>query len=422
MVRNPSGAKCVGHEQDRLAALVQISNLLGASSDSEELLPKVMEVVVHRTGAERGFLLLNGAGSFGWQIKASQNFDLETYNRDEMNISRAIIDIALESHQGVLVSGLQDDPRFAGHNLESDRDARSILCAPIISRSEVLGAIYLDNLAQSDCFNEFDLQFLNIVASQLIKSIENNQLIQAVQQTKQAKSKFVSILTHELRIPMTSIKGYADLLRQEAAGPINAQQFEFLTIIRCNVERMGVLVSDLSDISRIESGKLPLECESIPILYIIEETIRSMRVKLDEKEQILELQVYPDLPRVFADPKRLRQVLSNLINNACKYTHVGGKILVVAECQGQFVHVKVIDNGIGISPEDQAQLFNQFFRSEHVAVRGEPGWGLGLHIASLLVEMMGGKMDFSSTPGEGSTFQFSLPMFDVKDSTLHKPK
>jgi signal transduction histidine kinase len=230
-----------------------------------------------------------------------------------------------------------------------------------------------------------------------------------VQQANQAKSKFVSVVTHELRIPMTSIKGYADLLKAGVVGPLNEQQTQFVGVIRNNVERMSALVSDLADISRVETGRLRLECRQIGVKNYIEEAARNLEPRVNEKQQTLQLSIPADLPQVFADPNRVVQILNNLLSNACKYSPKERLIRVEATAVADGVRVAVIDQGIGISPDDQAKLFTQFFRSEEAAVREEQGWGLGLSVAQRIAKVMGGDMGFESQPGQGSTFWFTLP-------------
>ncbi|MCL4562160.1 MAG: HAMP domain-containing histidine kinase, partial [Chloroflexi bacterium] len=184
----------------------------------------------------------------------------------------------------------------------------------------------------------------------------------------------------------------------------------FLDVVRSNVERMAVLVADLADISRIETGRLKLEFDWVALPELVEEILKNLQPRLDEKRQTLEEVMPPGLPKVYVDSNRLVQVLNNLIGNACKYTPEGGKIVVGASVQGKVVRLEVRDNGIGISPEDQTQLFTQFFRSEDPVVRNEQGWGLGLDVTRRLVGMMGGQIGFHSHLGEGSAFWVTLPV------------
>jgi signal transduction histidine kinase len=281
----------------------------------------------------------------------------------------------------------------------------SCLAVPILHSSKPLGVIVIDRV---EPFTPPDAQFLSHLCGRAAAAIENARLYQAVQSANQAKTKFVSVVAHELRIPMTSIKGYTDRLRQGVVGTVNQQQLSFLNIVRNTVERMTALVSDLSEISRIETGRLKLECSLVQVQGYVEEVVRSLQPKLEEKKQTLDADFQPELSHVFAEPNRLMQILTNFVSNACKYTPFGGEIYIRAYQQDQAVRIDVIDNGIGISPEDQTKLFSQFFRSEDTAVREELGWGLGLSVNKLIVELMGGNIGFTSTYGQGSTFWFTL--------------
>jgi signal transduction histidine kinase len=291
------------------------------------------------------------------------------------------------------------------------------VATPILHSSKPIGVLLISGqttivkgLPHEEPFSESSEQFLARLAGRAASAIENARLYQAVQDTNQAKSKFVSLVTHELRIPMTSIRGYTDLLRQKAVGPVNEQQLHFLNIIRNNVDRMSTLVSELSDISRIESGRMKLELGYIVLPGYIDEALQNLRPKLEEKNQSLQTSIPMNLPKIFADPARVVQILTNLMSNAWKYTPEGGQITVRVAPQDRVVRVEIQDNGVGISPEDQRMLFNQFFRSEDPAVREQPGWGLGLNITKRLVEMMGGEIGVHSKVKEGSTFWFTLPL------------
>jgi len=218
---------------------------------------------------------------------------------------------------------------------------------------------------------------------------------------------------------MTSIKGYTELLAGGKIGPINDMQANFLSTIRSNVERMSTLVSDLNDNSKIEAGRLRLDFKAIDSAEVVDEAIRSTRRQIEEKKQIVEVQLSESLPSVWADRTRVSQVLVNLVSNAHKYTPEGGTVVVGAEATSnqwdpegaaRVVHLWVRDNGIGISAEDQQKIFTKFFRSEDQKAREAPGTGLGLNITKSLVEMQGGRIWFESEYRKGTTFHFTIPV------------
>ena len=227
-----------------------------------------------------------------------------------------------------------------------------------------------------------------------------------------SKSEFVSLVSHELKLPMTSIKGYSELMLKGATGPLNENQTQFLETIRNNVSRMATLVSDLADISRIESGNLRLDLKSAAVREIIEEVINLTKTQVDAKHQNLSVDCASDLPAAWCDRGRFAQVLTNLISNANKYTPEQGTILVRAQRADapDMIQLSVQDNGFGMTPEDQEKLFHKFFRSGDEMIREAPGTGLGLSITKNLIELQGGRIWFESEFRKGTTFHFTVPM------------
>lgn len=300
--------------------------------------------------------------------------------------------------------------------------ARCQLVVPVQRDQRVIGVILLES-ASTDAFPEEVTAFLSRLSDHAAIAISNAQLYAAVQAANLAKSQFVSSAAHELKNPLTSIKGYSDLLISGAVGPVSDGQARFLATIRSNADRMSTLVSDLQDISRIEAGQLRLQFSAVSFVEVVNEVARTLRKQIEEKEQSLEIQL-PDgdlMPPVWGDNIRLVQILTNLLSNAHKYTPQGGRLAIqarVVENQwdpnsaSRVIHVSVVDNGIGISPEDQRKVFQQFFRSEDPKVREVTGTGLGLNITKRLVEMQGGVIWFESTPGKGTTFHFTIPVAD----------
>ncbi len=227
------------------------------------------------------------------------------------------------------------------------------------------------------------------------------------------KSEFVATVSHELRTPMTSIRGYADILLLGAAGALNENQSHFLNIIKNNTERLNILVNDLLDISRIEAGRVTLAPQPLDLRDVAEDVLADIlrRSQEENKPMAISLEASKELPRVFGDSERVRQILDNLVDNAYHYTPTDGQIQVRIHPANGEVQVDVTDTGVGIAPEDQERVFERFFRGEHPLVLATPGTGLGLPIVKQLVEMHHGRiwMKSKGVPGQGSTFSFTLP-------------
>jgi signal transduction histidine kinase len=233
----------------------------------------------------------------------------------------------------------------------------------------------------------------------------------AIQEANRLKTEFVSMVSHELRTPLTSIQGYAELMLEDEQ--LAEEQRESLTIVKNNSDRLLGLINDLLDLSRIEAGRLDLHRTSLDVARLIREVAGSLRPLIEAKRQQFRLDLAGQLPAVWADQDRVTQILTNLISNAHKYTLAEGSITVAARRDDGFVRVDVSDTGIGLSPEDQAQLFTKFFRAHDRLPQAGRGTGLGLAITRLLVELHGGRITVSSAPGHGSTFSFSLPVLQV---------
>jgi len=227
---------------------------------------------------------------------------------------------------------------------------------------------------------------------------------------EEAKNEFVSTVSHELRTPMTSIKGYVDLLLMGTTGELTELQTNFLKVVKSNADRLASLVNDLLDISRIETGRIELQLQPVEMGDLIEQAVTSLTPKAEEKGLQLAHMLPAYLPKVYGDPDRLTQILTNLIGNAYKYTPTGGSVTVHGYVREGMFHVAVADTGIGISKEDQRQIFERFFRVDDPTVHEMAGTGLGLAITVSLVHLHGGEIWVESELGEGSIFFSSFPL------------
>ncbi len=297
-------------------------------------------------------------------------------------------------------------------------DALTQTVVPIRREANVIGLVVMESRSP-DSYSEETMPFLSRLSDHAAIAIANAQLYSAVEEANSAKSEFVSFVAHELKNPMTSIKGYSELLAAGAVGPITDMQSNFLNTIRSNVERMSTLVSDLNDNSKIEAGRLRLDFKGVDFAEVLDEVLRSSKRQVDDKKQIVILELAEKLPPIWADRTRLVQILTNFVSNANKYTPEGGRINIGAERTGnqwdpqgaaEVEHIWIKDNGIGISLEDQKKIFEKFFRSEDQKAREAPGTGLGLNITKSLIEMMGGRVWFESEFRLGTTFHFTVPV------------
>jgi len=394
---------------EELQVMGRIVRELNASLEVVHAMRTTLEWAIRRSNAEAGLIGMIEGDHL--RLMAHQGYEdiFPSDNEAEMPIESSAVRSAIESGQPSQISLVSNGARGILPI------AHTQIIVPIRREAQVIGLLLLESTSDS----QGNLAFLNSLSDSAAIAIANAQLYDEVQRANLAKSDFVSFVAHELKNPMTSIKGYTELLAAGSVGQVNEMQANFLSTIRSNVERMSALVSDLNDNAKIEANRLRLDFKPVDVQEIVDDVLRSAKRQIEDKRQSIELQLSTSLPAVWADRLRVGQVLTNLISNAHKYTPEGGQVLVGAEATNnqwdpegakRVVHVWVRDNGIGINIEDQAKIFQKFFRSDDSKAREVPGTGLGLNITKSLVEMQGGRIWFESQFRGGTTFHFTIPV------------
>lgn len=230
-------------------------------------------------------------------------------------------------------------------------------------------------------------------------------------ESRQVVSNIAFDVSHELRAPLTAIRGYSEMLLRHASERLEERETHFLQIIQRNSDRLVALVNDLLDISQINSGQLDLDKRPIQLETIIRDVADIIQPICDERGLHLTVEVEPNVGPVLGDKGRLEQVVENLAHNACRYTPPGGGVTLALSSSEDAVRVHVADTGIGIPPEDQPRVFQQFFRLDAPTIpEPDRSTGLELPIAKMLIEMHAGQIWLKSEPGKGSAFTFVLPL------------
>ena len=222
------------------------------------------------------------------------------------------------------------------------------------------------------------------------------------------RAQFIAVVSHELRTPLTSIVSFSELLRGEADG-LTEDGIRFLEIIERNADRLFSLIDDLLMLNRLEAGGLPLELSEVSVSGLAAEAVRNAQPLAAKVGVTIHLDA-GEGPSTSADPRRLLQILDNLIGNAVKFSNSGGLVLVVTRCTRSAWRIDVSDTGIGIPPDEAAKLFGAFVRGSNARIAGLPGTGLGLSIVKALVEMHGGDVKVESVLNEGTKFSVFLPV------------
>ena len=347
-------------------------------------------------------------------------FETQNYDDD--------FEVRVAQDPGLLLSGLVGKvirtakPHITGNVHEEDEyivsnfSTLSQMTLPFISKQQLIGVIAVER-DKLDAFDPYDVETAVRVANHAAVAIDNAILIEKVNEANQAKSEFVSMVSHELKTPMTAIRGYVDLMLKGLVGELNEQQFEFMETIAANIRRMGQQIQDLTDVSRIETKQLHMDFAPTALSQVIKETMQTIQNVADEKQISIHVPENLDgLPQVMADKSRLIQVFTNLLSNACKYSPPETDVYVHLQTHEQdgepVVRCAVQDSGYGISDEDQQKLFTKFFRADDPNIRKSKGTGLGLSITKGIIELHGGEIGVDSKLGKGTTFHFAIPQVE----------
>lgn len=312
------------------------------------------------------------------------------------------------------------------------------LILPMVVQKQLLGIVVLGSKKSGDSFTVQDVNLLTTTMSQFSNALENaisyarikrfNIVLseeinkattdlkyanQRLKELDQLKDDFVSVASHELRTPMTAIRSYAWMALNRSDGPLSEKMKKYLVRVLISTERLINLVNDLLNISRIESGRIEINPESVDLIALTKDIIDEVYYSKSTERNIQFVLLEKPVPKVFADPEKLREVLLNLVGNSIKFTPPGGKITFDFFTDGLTVEISVKDSGVGISRDDLGRLFQKFSRldNSYVATASSGGTGLGLYISKNIIELMHGKIRAQSDGiGKGATFTVSLPV------------
>lgn len=240
--------------------------------------------------------------------------------------------------------------------------------------------------------------------------------VEKLAEATRLKLEFLTIMSHQLRAPFANLRWVIDLLVSGRIGSVPDDQKEYLDILKENSARLEELINKIITVSKIESGRFPLEKKPFSLKEVVEKVIRGSKVFAEASNVEVEFHSEGNLPNVVGDESRIREVVENFIDNAIKYTKNKGKVRVSLLKKGNWLYFEVKDSGIGIPKEDQRYIFQKFFRSQSALKHQARGSGLGLFIAKSIIVAHKGKIGFSSEEGKGSTFWFTLPVSFSKNN------
>jgi signal transduction histidine kinase len=410
----------LGQRVSELQALERIDVELNRSLDLQKVADITMRYAISNSSATAGVLgLVVGGDNPHLEIIAMAGYEADDYPKGAEGLLwpiDGVVKRVMRTRQPDLVTDTKIDPNYT----PSLRGSLSQLTIPMLAGGEINAMLVLEK-DKEPRLSLVDMAFAQRLAEHASIAITNAQINAELTRANESKSEFVSFVAHELKTPMTSMKGFADLLVTGMVGDLNENQKNFLNTIRSNIDRMNTLVSDLNDVTKLQTNNLNVDLAPVDFRDIVNETLRPLTRQIEEKEQLLTLKLPERLPKILADQNRMIQVLTNMVSNAWKYSPEHTEIIISADVrtvnmdskgrdQGPALHIMVKDSGIGMSPEDLAKLFTAYFRSENPLTRLQPGTGLGLTITRGIIQQHKGEVWVESELGKGTAFHFTIPI------------
>ena len=408
----------LGQSVEELRALGEVSQAVNSTLDLKTVLDTIVAKATQLSGTETGAIYVRDTtDEFALRATYGMSEDLiAAINDHHVGISEAVRE-ATDQREPVQVADLRDEPPSPAQEIMLRAGYRSRLVVPLIGADEVVGALVVRRRQPGE-FSKSTIDLLQTFAAQSVLAIQNANLFTEVEEkgrqlelASQHKSQFVASMSHELRTPLNAIIGLTEMMVTNAARFGTEKAAEPLKRVHRAGQHLLGLINQVLDLSKIEAGKLELNPESVNLAPLIDEVVGTARQLAQQNKNNLVVEAQEKLGALTVDPMRLRQILLNLLSNACKFTTQGEVALRVRKVVDgrNWVEFAVADTGIGMTAEQQAKLFEEFTQADSSTARRYGGTGLGLAITRKLARMMGGDVTVASEPGKGSVFTVRLP-------------
>jgi two-component system, NtrC family, sensor kinase len=405
---------------DELKALGEVGRAVSSTLDLETVLSTIVSRAAQLTGMDGGSI---------WEYDASaEAFHLHATDRLPDELVRMFRSAPIRKGEGALgrlamtrepveITDIADERNYPSRLREMLVAAgfRSVLTVPLLREDHLLGALAVNRTVPGS-FSADVVALLKSFATQSALAIQNARLFREIEvksreleAASRHKSEFLANMSHELRTPLNAIIGFSEVLAERMFGEINDKQAEYIGDILQSGHHLLSLINDILDLSKIEAGRMELEVGEFDLPSVIDNTLILVRERAQRRSIVLRSTADARLRTIRADERKVKQVLLNLLSNALKFTPEGGRISVSTALRDGMATISVADTGVGIAPEDQALVFEEF-RQVGTASKKVEGTGLGLAISRKFIELHGGSMWVESKPGAGATFFFTLPL------------
>ena len=397
----------------RLERLLEICKNLSSNLELEPLLHSIIESAAELTYSESSSILVLDEENNFLKFLAAPWYMMESLKTINVPLDRSVAGWVFSNGQPMAIQHAEKDDRiFRLVDKQLTDSTTSILAVPLVSKGEVIGVMECINKSNNAQYTEEDVTIVETLAAQAAVAIQNNWLLDETQtayekmmQLDRMKSDFMAIVSHELRTPLGLVLGHSSLLMDN----VSEDQKQDLMVIASSANRMKEIIEQFSDSDTLEHDLAEMRRQRLSVSALVKEVVDSFR----EMAEIRRIGLILDLPGadmvVEGDMDKIGIALRNLIQNALTFTNEGGKVKVKGEVVPGYVKITVMDNGIGIPPEELGSIFTRFYQVEKHLTRKHGGVGLGLSIAKEMVELHGGTITVESVEGMGSKFSFMLP-------------
>jgi len=399
-----------------------VGHAVSSTLDLQTVLTTVVSRAVQLSGTIGGAIYEYDEAAQEFHLRATHRMEeelVEVLRAAPIRLGEGTTGRAGATRAPVQVTDLLDERQYVVMGVRSllaPLGYRSVLAVPLLLEQRIMGALTVWR-RETGSFAEEVVDLLQTFAAQSVLAIQNARLFREIEEKSRQleaasrhKSEFLANMSHELRTPLNAVIGFSEVLLERMFGEVNEKQIEYLEDILSSGRHLLSLINDILDLSKIEAGRMELELGAFDFRQALENALTLVRERATRRGVGLELSVDERLGEFVGDERKIRQVLLNLLSNAVKFTPEGGRIGVAATLGDGAVQIAVSDTGIGIAPEDQEAIFEEFRQVGGDYAQKREGTGLGLTLARRFVELHGGKIWVESAVGKGSTFTFTLPV------------
>jgi two-component system, NtrC family, sensor kinase len=404
---------------DELTALSDVSRALSSTLDLDAILQTIVTRANQLAGTDACSVFEYDEGTEAFHLRTTNNLDEEVVafaRRTPVRKGVGVQGRMAITLQPVQIPNIAEEDAYHGplRDILLRTGTRAVLAVPMLREGELIGGLTVNKKTPGEFPTEV-IELLKTFATQSALAIQNARLFREIEQKSREleaasrhKSEFLANMSHELRTPLNAIIGFSEVLGERMFGELNDKQDEYLKDINASGQHLLSLINDILDLSKIEAGRMELELTDFHLPAALDNALTLVRERAGRRGIALNMAVDERLEYVRADERKVRQVVLNLLSNAIKFTPEGGRIEVRTKQVDGSIEVSVSDTGVGIAPEDQEAIFEEF-RQVGTADKKVEGTGLGLALSRKFVELHGGKIWVKSQVGEGSTFTFTVP-------------